>query len=290
MSLFEFLNISPIFFTVSVLLIGLVIGSFLNVVILRLPKMMEQDWREQCCELLEIDFNRKPESFNLIIPRSQCPHCGTMVKALDNIPVISFLLLKGKCRSCNEKISIRYPVIEILSGILAAVVAIYFGVSIQALAAAILSWSLICLSMIDYDHHLLPDDIILPLLWLGLILNAFGVFTDIYSALFGAVFGYLSLWIVYISFKILTGKEGMGYGDFKLLAMLGAWLGWQMLPVIIIISSLAGALIGVSMIMFKGHDKSKPIPFGPYLAIAGWITLIWGQYLTSAYINWALTG
>ncbi len=290
MSTFEFLQVNPVFFYISMLLIGLIIGSFLNVVIARLPIMMEQDWQKQCCELLEIDSRNQKESFNLINPRSQCPHCGSMIKAQDNIPIISFLLLKGKCRACGEKISLRYPAIEILSGVTAVVIAVYFGISIQTFAAIILSWSLICLSMIDYDHHLLPDDITLPLLWLGLILNTFGFFTNIYSSLFGAVFGYLSLWIVYISFKILTGKEGMGHGDFKLLAMLGAWLGWQMLPVIIIISSLAGALIGVSMILFKSHDRSMPIPFGPYLAISGWITLIWGQYITSAYINWALSG
>ena len=269
---------------------GVIVGSFLNVVIVRLPKMMERSWREECCELLEIDAKKNHTSFNLISPRSQCLHCGSVIKARDNIPVVSFLLLKGKCRACGKKISLRYPIIEIIASVATVFIAVYFGAGTQALAAVIFSWALICLAVIDFDHNILPDDIIFPLLWLGLIVNSFELFTTIHSSLFGAVFGYLSLWSVYIIFKFITKKEGMGHGDFKLLAMLGAWLGWQMLPAIIIISSLLGAIVGLSKILFFGHDTTIPIPFGPYLAITGWIALLWGPYINSAYINWAVPG
>ena len=283
----ELLQSSPSFLYIIFGLLGLTVGSFLNVVILRLPKQMEQEWRKQCCELLKIE---KKQYIPKTCPsplRSQCPHCATMIKAVDNIPVLSFLLLKGRCRACHKKIAFRYPVIEILTSAVTIIVAIHFNISIQTIAALILSWALICLAVIDIDHYLLPDDITLPLLWLGLILNAFNIFTDIYSSLFGAVFGYLSLWSIYIIHKMITGKEGMGYGDFKLLAMLGAWLGWQLLPIIIIISSFMGAVIGLLAIMLMGFNKNKPIPFGPYLAISGWVSLLWGYFINTHYLAWS---
>ncbi len=286
----EFLHAHPVFFHMAMGIAGLIVGSFLNVVIARLPRMMKQNWQEECRALLEIDSKMNHAPFNLVSPRSQCPHCTTMIRAYDNIPVISFLLLKGKCRTCGERISLRYPAIEIISGGVAVITAAHFGISLQTIAAVILSWSLICLAMIDFDHQILPDDITLPLLWLGLIVNSFELFTDVHSSLFGAIFGYLSLWSVYIGFKFVTNKEGMGRGDFKLLAMLGAWLGWQTLPVIIIISSCLGAIVGLSMILFCGHNKNIPIPFGPYLAGAGWVALFWGQHISSSYFNWALSG
>ncbi|MEE8320377.1 MAG: A24 family peptidase [Gammaproteobacteria bacterium] len=291
MSVLITLQQNPTAFCLFLGILGLIVGSFLNVVIYRLPRMMENDWRAQCCELLELDASdeKTEPPFNLVKPRSQCPHCGHQINALENIPVLSYLFLKGKCATCHKRISIRYPVIEITSGVAAAVVACHFGYGLQTASAVLLTWALICLSMIDFDHQLLPDDITLPFLWLGLACNLFGVFTDIYSSLIGAMVGYGVLWCVYILFKLVTGKEGMGYGDFKLLAMLGAWLGWQMLPVIILVSSFLGAIIGIGMILFRSHDKSTPIPFGPYLAIAGWIALMWGPAITSAYIKWAFS-
>ncbi len=250
--------------------------------------MMERDWKQQCCELLELDdsnVKKENENINLVTPRSRCPKCKHQINALENIPVISYLFLKGKCSNCENKISVRYPLIELVSGISVVIVAFHFGVSIQTLFALFLTWSLIALSMIDFDHQLLPDDITLPLLWLGIIINLFGLFTDIESSVLGAVFGYATLWSVYIIFKLVTGKEGMGHGDFKLLAVLGAWFGWQLLPLIIILSSLVGAVIGISLMVFKSHSRNTAIPFGPYLAIAGWSSMLWGPYIMSAYLN-----
>ena len=250
--------------------------------------MMERDWKQQCCELLNIDNkneNNNAATFNLISPRSHCPNCNHQISAIENIPVLSYLFLKGKCKKCGKKISVRYPLIELITAIASITVAYYFGVSIQTVFALFLTWALIALSMIDFDHQLLPDDITLPFLWLGLTINLFGVFTNIESSVLGAIFGYGSLWSVYILFKLVTGKEGMGYGDFKLLALFGAWFGWQVLPLIIILSSLVGAVIGVSMILIKSHDKTVPIPFGPYLSIAGWISMLWGSYIMSFYLN-----
>ena len=249
---------------------------------------MESDWKEQCCELLELDPPEKSKDksvFNLITPRSRCPACNHQIKAVENIPIISYLFLKGKCSKCKNKISVRYPLVELISAITVTVVALKFGVTYQALFAIYLTWALIALSMIDFDHQLLPDDITLPLLWLGITLNLFNVFTDIESSIFGAIFGYGSLWLVYISFKIITGKEGMGYGDFKLLAVLGAWFGWQALPLIIILSSVVGATIGISLMIFKSHNRNTTIPFGPYLALAGWIYMLWGSNIMSTYLN-----
>ena len=255
--------------------------------------MMERDWQDQCRDFLTTDGNlatlptsdSKQEPFNLMVPASRCPHCGHKIKPWENIPVISYLFLRGKCSNCKAGISARYPVIESVTGLLSVAVVFYVGVNWSGLAALVFTWSLIALTMIDFDTYLLPDDITLPLLWLGLIVNNFNTFTDLPSALWGAIAGYLALWSVYKFFKLVTGKEGMGYGDFKLLAALGAWMGWQMLPQIILLSSLVGAVIGISMIVIRGRDKNIPIPFGPYLAIAGWIAFIWGDTINQSYLK-----
>jgi len=269
---------------------GLLIGSFLNVVIHRIPLMMKKEWHTDCCELLAIE-NQGDEAnstpFNLLKPNSHCPNCKCEIKPWQNIPIISFLSLGGKCANCEEKISIRYPLVETVTALLSGLIAFYFGASEQTLALLLLTWSLIALTMIDIDHQLLPDSITLPLMWLGILLNTQGIFTDLGSSVWGAIGGYLSLWSVFWLFKLLTGKEGMGYGDFKLLAALGAWMGWQALPLIIILSSVVGAVIGIAGIIIMGRDKNVPIPFGPYLAIAGWIALIWGEQLTQTYLNYA---
>jgi leader peptidase (prepilin peptidase)/N-methyltransferase len=251
--------------------------------------MMEKEWRRECSLLLELDIpGDTGEKFNLFYPRSSCPHCHHRIKAIENIPIVSFIALGGRCKGCGEKISLQYPMVEGMSGLLALFIAMHFGPTMQSLLAFFFTWSLLVLSVIDFEHKLLPDSITLPFLWLGIIANMFGLFTDIYSSLYGAIFGYLILWFVYIGFKLLTGKEGMGHGDFKLLAMLGAWLGWQALPLIIILSSLVGSLVGICLILFKSHAKSQPIPFGPYLAVAGWIALIYGDYMIGVYLNWAI--
>ena len=289
MNFITILEQSPFLFYTIIGILGLLVGSFLNVVIYRLPKMMEREWRNECSLLLDLNHAVDTEkNFNLVLPGSACPHCHHKITPLENIPLISFIVLRGKCRNCKENISWRYPVIEATSSIMAVMVALHFGIGIQTILALLLTWSLIALTVIDYDHQLLPDNITLPFLWLGIIANMFGVFTNIYSSLTGAIAGYLILWSVYILFKIVTGKEGMGHGDFKFLAMLGAWLGWQYLPLIIIISSLLGSIIGISLILLKSYNKSQPIPFGPYLALAGWITLIYGDNLMNIYLNWAI--
>ena len=277
----------PLFLT-CVFLFGLAVGSFLNVVIHRLPKMMMTDWQEQCHELLEIEQpETHGETVSLSRPASTCPHCGHLIRAWENIPIISYLLLRGKCSSCQAAISPRYPIIEAVTALLSVVVAWHFGVTWETAAALPLTWALIALSMIDFDHKLLPDSIVLPFLWLGLILSTFGVFTDPQSSIYGAVFGYLSLWSVFHLFKLLTGKEGMGHGDFKLLALFGAWLGWQYLLQIILLSSVVGAIVGILLILFLGRDRNIPIPFGPYIAAAGWISLLWGESINHAYLTWA---
>ncbi len=263
-------------------LFGLFIGSFLNVVIYRLPVMMQRSWRQQCQELLEQDIETQ-EPFNLAMPASRCPSCGHKIGALENIPVLSYLLQRGRCKHCSTKISPRYPAIELLTTIISAVVASQLGFGWSLAFALLLSWALIVLTFIDFDHQLLPDDITLPLLWLGLLLSIFNVFTDMQSSIIGAFAGYLSLWSVYQLFKLITGKEGMGYGDFKLLAVFGAWFGWQALPVVILLSSLVGAVVGVTLILFLGRDRQLPIPFGPYLAAAGWIAMLWGDAIVNGY-------
>ena len=268
------------------LIFGLLVGSFLNVVIYRLPKMLERDWQIDAAQVLGTasETDRVETSFNLAQPRSQCPGCGTQVKAIDNIPIVSFVLLRGRCGQCQNPISLQYPAIELTTGLVTLFLIHHFGLSSVAVLACLLTYALIALSTIDYRTTLLPDSITLPFLWLGLLVNINGTFTDLTSAVVGAMAGYLSLWSVYWGFKLLTGKDGMGFGDFKLLGLLGAWLGWQMLPIIIILSSLAGAIIGLSLIAL-GRDKDHPIPFGPYLAIAGWTALIWGESLTAHYFE-----
>jgi leader peptidase (prepilin peptidase) / N-methyltransferase len=289
MTFAEFFAANPALLAVIALAFGLVIGSFLNVVIYRLPIMMETEWTQQCQELLEIE-NSESETpdlprFNLATPNSHCPKCKHEISALENIPVLSWLLQGGKCRHCQSSISPRYPIIEMFTGIISALVAYKFGYNWLTLALLLLCWSLVALSMIDFDHQLLPDDITLPLLWLGLLVNSMGMITSLESAVWGAIGGYGILWGVYWLFKLLTGKEGMGYGDFKLLGALGAWMGWQVLPMIILLSSLVGAIVGISLIIILGRDKNVPIPFGPYLASAGFIALLWNDNLTALYYS-----
>lgn len=267
-------------------LLGLCVGSFLNVVIHRLPKMMEQEWQAQCAELRGEQGATAAEPLSLAKPRSRCPACGHQITAIENIPLVSYLLiLKGKCSGCHARISPRYPIIEALTGLVSAYVAWHFGPTLQAAGALILVWSLIALAAIDLDTQLLPDSITLPLLWLGLTLNLWGAYADLSSAVVGAMLGYLALWSVFWLFKLVTGKEGMGYGDFKLLAALGAWLGWQMLPAIILLSSVVGAIVGITLIVATRHGRNVPIPFGPYLAAAGGIALFWGNSITHSYLG-----
>lgn len=275
---------SPLIFAVFAGILGLLVGSFLNVVIYRLPKMMERDWHAQCAELSGQTPEKSPP-FNLLVPRSACPHCGHAISALENIPVLSYLFLRGKCKGCGAAISPRYPIVEAISGILCAYAAWHFGFGWAGLAAIVFVWALIALTFIDFDTQLLPDDITLPLLWLGLLLNLNEVFTSLPNAVIGATAGYLALWSVYWLFKLATGKEGMGYGDFKLLATIGAWLGWTMLPLVILLSSLVGAVVGIALIVFTKHGRNIPIPFGPYLAGGGLIALFWGQSLTQSYLQ-----
>lgn len=267
-------------------LLGLVVGSFLNVVIHRLPKMMDAEWRSQCAEVLEgVSPPAQPEPYNLIAPRSRCPDCDHPITALENVPVFSYLALRGKCSQCGRRIPLRYPVVELVTGLLSIMVVWRFGMSIQAGGALLLTWALIALSFIDFDTQFLPDSITLPFLWLGLAFNLTGTYTTTQASVIGAIVGYLTLWSVYHLFRLLTGKEGMGYGDFKLLALFGAWLGWSAVPLIVLLSSFVGAIIGVGMIALRGHDRSIPIPFGPYLAMAGWIALMWGNQLIDAYMG-----
>ena len=272
-------------FAVCVGFVGLLIGSFLNVVIYRLPKMLMRDWRMQAREVLDLPEQADAEPFNLILPNSSCPHCGHEIKPWENIPLVSWLLLRGKCSGCKEAISIRYPLVELACGLFSAVIAWQFGVSWEALAMLVLTWGLLSMSLIDADHQILPDVLVLPLLWLGLILNSFGFFTSLSDALWGAVIGYMSLWSIFWLFKLITGKEGMGYGDFKLLALIGAWGGWQVLPLTILLSSVLGAMIGIIILRLQRNGYNKPIPFGPYLAAAGWLALIWGEQITSRYLH-----
>lgn len=265
-------------------LLGLCIGSFLNVVIHRLPRMMEREWHAQCAELRG-EALPEAERLTLATPRSRCPQCGHQITALENIPVISYLLLRGRCSGCKAPISARYPAIELLTATLSVLVVVHFGPTWQSTGGLALIWSLIALTFIDYDTQLLPDAITLPLLWAGLALNVTGIFVDLRSAVIGAMAGYLCLWSVYWLFKLVTGKEGMGYGDFKLLAALGAWLGWQMLPAIVLLSSLVGAIVGIALIIVARRGRNVPIPFGPYLAAAGVIALFWGPAITGAYLG-----
>ena len=275
-------------------LFGLVIGSFLNVVIYRLPIMLQREWRSQSREVLtaegvQLPVDEADTTFNLVEPRSACPNCKTQIKAWQNIPLLSFVLLRGRCGECGEKISWRYPIVELTTGLLSGLVAWHFGFGVQAFGALILTWALVGLTMIDLDTQLLPDVITLPLLWLGLgfalLFPAPEGFTSLPDAVIGAIGGYLSLWTVYQLFRLATGKEGMGYGDFKLFAALGAWLGWQMLFPIILLSALVGAITGITMIILRGRDRQLPIPFGPFLAAAGFVALLWGPSLVERYLQ-----
>jgi leader peptidase (prepilin peptidase)/N-methyltransferase len=284
MPLSEVLHTSPTFFVTFSVIFGLMVGSFLNVVIHRLPKMMEREWHANC---LELQGKETPEQakFTLVTPRSACPSCGHQITALENIPIISYLILGGKCKGCKAKISMRYPLVEAITGALIGAVAYKYGYTYSALFAFVFVFALIALTFIDFDTQLLPDDITLPLLWLGLLFNLNGGFTDLKSAVLGAVFGYLILWSVYWLFKLVTGKEGMGYGDFKLLGAIGAWFGWQLLPAVILLSSVVGAVIGIGMIMFKGKTGGTAIPFGPFLALGGIAALFFGRQLASFYLG-----
>lgn len=274
----------PAAFSMVAGLMGLVVGSFLNVVIHRLPKMMERDWMCQCAELRGEEIP-EAETLTLATPRSRCPHCGHQITALENIPVISWLMLGGKCSACKAPISIRYPIVEAVTGLLSAYAAWHFGFGLTAVGAILFIWAMVALTGIDFDTQLLPDSITLPLLWLGLLLNLSASFTSLSSAVIGAIAGYLSLWSVYWGFKLATGKEGMGFGDFKLLAAIGAWLGWQMLPLTILLSSLVGAIVGIGLIVLAKRGRNVPIPFGPYLAAAGLLALFWGKPLTQTYLG-----
>jgi leader peptidase (prepilin peptidase)/N-methyltransferase len=267
----------------TAVVVGLCVGSFLNVVIHRLPKILERQWQAQCAELSGAAVAEQPP-YNLVVPRSACPGCGRPIRALENVPVLSWLALRGRCAGCGARISVRYPVVEILGAAALVGALVRFGPTWQGLAASVLLWALLALTCIDFDTQLLPDNVTLPLLWLGLAVNLRDAFVPLSSAVIGAMAGYLSLWVVYWAFKLLRNKEGMGYGDFKLLAALGAWLGWQMLPLIVLLSSAVGALIGIGLIVLKGRDHRVPLAFGPYLAIAGVIALFWGRQLLALYM------
>ncbi|MDP5240732.1 A24 family peptidase [Uliginosibacterium sp. 31-16] len=273
----------PVLLITTVLLLGLCVGSFLNVVIHRMPKMLERQWQTDAAEFRGETAPDTPK-LTLATPRSRCPHCGHLITALENIPLLSYLVLRGRCSHCKAPIGIRYPVIEVLTALLSAAVAWKFGPTLQTAAGLLLIWSLLALTFIDLDTFLLPDDITLPLLWLGLLLNLNQIFVPLEAAVIGAMAGYLSLWSVYWLFKLVTGKEGMGYGDFKLLAALGAFLGWQALPGIILLSSVVGACVGISLMIFAKHGRETPIPFGPYLAAAGVLMLFFGETLSKLFL------
>ena len=269
----------PVLYGIFAALGGLCVGSFLNVVIHRLPKMLDRRWRSDCAELAGAAPPEGPR-YNLVVPRSACPACGHVIGALENIPVVSWLLLRGRCKGCAAPISPRYPLVELIGALVTLAAYLRYGATVDGLAAAAFLWALLALTFIDFDTQLLPDDITLPLLWAGLALNLSGRFAPLPDAVIGAIAGYLSLWTIYWLFKLIRGKEGMGHGDFKLLAALGAWLGWQMLPLIVLLSSVVGAAIGIGLLVFKGRDHNVPIAFGPYLAIAGGIALFYGRELS----------
>ena len=284
MSVVTLLQASPALFIVTCVLLGLCIGSFLNVVIHRMPRIMESRWRAECAELAHQEAPVS-ERYNLVVPRSSCPSCGHRITALENIPIVSYLALGGKCSACRAPISPRYPVVEALTAALSGYVAWRMGFTVAAAGALLFTWAMIALAFIDFDTFYLPDDITLPLLWAGLLLNLGGTYTALSSAVIGAAAGYICLWLIFWIFKLTTGKEGMGYGDFKLLAAIGAWLGWKMLPLVIVLSSFVGAVVGVLLITLARHGRNVPIPFGPYLALAGLIALLHGEALTRRYLD-----
>ena len=285
------MNSNQTFFFGVTFIFSLMIGSFLNVVIFRLPKMLEQGWKKECREFLADELAKpttqsEEELITLSTPSSTCPSCQHKIRFYENIPVISWLILRGKCSQCRSKISLRYPLVELTTAILSVVIAAHFGVTLTTLFLLILTWGLVCLTLIDFDHMLLPDQITLPLLWLGLLVNVNGAIVPLNDSVIGAVAGYMSLFSIFWLFKLITGKEGMGHGDFKLVAVFGAWIGWQLLPLLILMASAVGAVIGISMMMFKNHQREQAIPFGPYLAIAGWITLLWGNGIWAWYLSY----
>jgi leader peptidase (prepilin peptidase)/N-methyltransferase len=298
-SWFLLFSVAPWLWPVVVFAFSLLIGSFLNVVIHRVPIMLEREWRSQAEQIVAqpvtgemppaLATSAPTERYNLLVPRSACPGCGVMITASQNIPVISWLFLRGRCARCSAKISPRYPIVELCTAILSAMVAWKFGVTWYTGAALVLTWTLVALTVIDIDHQLLPDNMTLPLMWIGLLLSLYssdsGLPVDTKSSIIGAAAGYLSLWSVFHLFKLLTGKEGMGYGDFKLFAAFGAWFGWKMLPLIILLSAFTGAVVGIALIVIRGRDRNIPIPFGPYLAAAGWIALMWGDKLVESYLR-----
>ncbi|MEM6512418.1 MAG: A24 family peptidase [Pseudomonadota bacterium] len=291
--MFELMAQSPLLFIAIVFAFALLVGSFLNVVIYRLPIMMERDWREQAKELEQMPVNDVPEdTFNLVTPRSRCPSCGAEISAIQNIPVLSYLVLRGRCANCQAKIGPRYPIVEFVTAVLCAITAWRFGFGPEAVMAIFMTLMLVPITMIDADHQLIPDSLVYPLLWVGLLMSLWHpmasaevLFIEPREAIIGGAVGYLSLWSVYWLFKIVTGKEGMGHGDFKLLAALGAWLGWQALPIIILMSAVVGATFGILMIVLRGRDRAVPMPFGPFLAAAGWISMLYGDAIKSAYFD-----
>ena len=289
MSALELLIQTPALLYATVGLFALAVGSFLNVVIHRLPLMMEQAWRRECAELTGEEVPAA-ERLSLALPGSRCPHCGHALRARENIPLLSYLFLRGRCSACAQPIGARYPLVEAGTALLSLLVVWHFGVTWEAGAALILTWGLIVLAGIDIDTQFLPDSITLPLLWLGLLLSLAGGFASPRDAILGAALGYLFLWTIYQGFKLITGREGMGYGDFKLFALFGAWLGWQALPMILILSSVVGAVIGLALLARRGQDRHTPLPFGPYLAAAGWLALLWGDSLNGAYLQWSGLG
>lgn len=284
MSSLELLRASPALLITLCAVLGLMVGSFLNVVVYRLPKMLEREWEGQCASL-KGEETTAGTPFNLVVPRSACPSCGHKITALENIPLLSYAFLRGRCSQCKAKISMRYPLVELFTGALSGFIAWHFGFGWATVGALIFCWSLVALTFIDFDTQLLPDSITQPLIWLGLMFNLGGTFTDLQTAVIGAVAGYLSLWMVYWLFKFATGKEGMGFGDFKLLSAAGAWLGWQVLPVVILLSSVVGAVVGIALILFARHGRHVPIPFGPYLAGGAVIALFWGSALMRTYLG-----
>lgn len=287
------LSTNQTFFFAVTFIFSLMVGSFLNVVIFRFPKMLEQGWKRECREFLaeelkepERNADNEQSAITLSKPSSTCPSCQHKIRFYENIPVISWLFLRGKCSKCQSKISIRYPLVELSTAVLSVVIAANFGVTITTLGLLVLTWGLVCLTLIDLDHMLLPDQITLPLIWLGLIVNINAAIIPLSDAVIGAIVGYMSLFSIFWLFKLITGKEGMGHGDFKLVAVFGAWIGWQLLPLLILMASAVGAIIGISMMVFKNHQREQAIPFGPYLAIAGWITLLWGEGIWTWYLSY----
>ena len=287
MSTIDVFTLSPGAFIACALVLGLLVGSFINVLAWRLPKMLEQDWQAQARELLGLPAPAKGPVYNLMLPRSHCPHCQHTLRAWENIPLLSYLMLRGKCSQCKTVISPRYPLTELTCAVLSGVVAWHFGLSPQAGWMLLLTWGLLGICLIDLKHQIVPDVLVLPLLWLGLLLNTLDIFTSLTQAVWGAALGYLSLWSIFWLFKLLTGKDGMGYGDFKLLALFGAWGGMAILPLTIVLSSLLGAMVGLVLLALRRAQASTPIPFAPYLAIAGWIALLWGGQMADFY--WQLS-